>query len=78
MRIEPAGDPDSSPGIVRLAQRSDRQPPLLYLGQADGSLVAYDSVTQQAVRIPASTVLLRVSNCEADPPVDAACRTAIH
>jgi hypothetical protein len=78
VRVEPIGDPAGNPAIVGLAQRAKRQPPLLYLGQADGSLVAYDSVTQEAVRVPASAVLLRVSNCEADPPVDAACRTAIH
>jgi hypothetical protein len=51
---------------------------LLYLGGSNGSLVGYDSVTQQAIRIPADAVVLRVSNCETRLAGDPACRTAIH
>lgn len=45
--------------------------------QADGIIVAYDSVVQQVIRVPASAVLLHLSNCEVHPAVDPACGRAI-
>jgi hypothetical protein len=77
MRVRSTGRPAENPGVEDVARRSMQSPPLLYLGQADGIVVAYDSVMQQVIRLPASTVLLRLANCEVMPTVDPACRRAI-
>jgi hypothetical protein len=65
--VEPAGKPGDSPAAERLRGRR-----LLYLGQA-GTVVFYDVAAQQAVYVPAGSVILHVANCRGKPP-DPACR----
>src|SRR5215218_10370887 len=51
--VEPAGKPGDSPAADRLRGRR-----LLYLGQADGTVVLYDAAAQRAVYVPASAMIL--------------------
>jgi hypothetical protein len=67
--VEPAGKPGDSPAAERLQGRK-----LLYLGQASGTVVLYDPAAQQAVYVPASSIILHVSNCDAKPPPEPACQ----
>lgn len=55
--LEPAAK-DSAPSIMAMAKGS-----FLYLGQANGAVVLYDSNRQQVIYVPASDVVLRVTNC---------------
>jgi hypothetical protein len=41
---------------------------LLYMGQNDGTSIIYDATNQQVIRIPTTSVLIQVSNCEARRP----------
>jgi hypothetical protein len=68
--VEPAGKPGDAPAAERLHGRE-----LLYLGQADGTVVLYDPdpAVQQAVYVSASSIILRVSNCDAEPTPDPVC-----
>ena len=68
--VEPAGKPGDAPAAERLHGRE-----LLYLGRAHGTVVLYDPdpAVQQAVYVPASSIILRVSNCNAEPPSDTTC-----
>jgi hypothetical protein len=61
--VEPAGKPGEAPAAERLRGRR-----LLYLGQANGTVVLYDAVEQHAVYVPASSILLKVANCGAKLP----------
>jgi hypothetical protein len=56
--VEPTS---TTAALPSLPTRTDR--PLLLLGQANGTIVVYDSVLQKAVYLPASSVTLQVSNC---------------
>jgi len=47
----------SSSAVTRLAKRTD----LLYLGQADGTVVLFDPRARQALHLPADAVLIRLS-----------------
>lgn len=67
--IEPAGKPGEAPAAERLRGRK-----VLYLGQANGTVALYDPGAQQAVYVSASSILLHVSNCNAAPSPDPACR----
>jgi len=67
--VEPAGKPGDAPAVERLGRRE-----VLYLGQASGTVVLYDPAAQQAVYVPASSIILRVTNCNAEPAPDPACR----
>ena len=63
--VEPAGMPEE----VRAAkQLRDRK--LLYLGQANSTVVLYDSDANQAIYVPASSIILRVTNCDVKPLPD--------
>lgn len=77
MGVRSTGTASQSPAVEEVARRSMQSPPLFYLGQADGIIVAYDSVMQQVIRVPASAVLLRLANCEVLRKVDPVCRRAI-
>jgi hypothetical protein len=69
--VEPAAKAGDLPAVERLHGRS-----LLYLGQANGTVVLYDpsNDAEQVVYLPASSIVLRVSNCEADRSPDPACK----
>jgi hypothetical protein len=60
--VEPAGKPEDAPAAERL-----RGQKVLYLGQANGTVVLYDPAAQQAVYLPASAIILKVTNCDAEP-----------
>jgi hypothetical protein len=61
--VEPAGKPGEFPAVERL-----RQEGLLYLGQSTGTVVLYDPAAQEAVYVPAGSIVLHVSNCSDEPP----------
>ncbi len=65
--VEPIGKPDDAPAAARLQGRK-----LLYLGQADSTVVLYDPTAQEAVYLPAGSVILRVSNCATKRSLDPA------
>jgi hypothetical protein len=46
---------------------------IFYLGQANGTVVLYDSTMQQSLYVPASSVILRVDNCEASGSPNISC-----
>jgi hypothetical protein len=77
IRVAPLVTPAESPALDAVARRSRGTPPLLYLGQAGGNVVAYDSVVQRAIQFPADAAVLETSNCEMAPSSDSACRRAI-
>jgi hypothetical protein len=58
--VEAVGKSEEAPAIKSLQSRA-----LLYLGQANSTVVLYDSKEKQAVYLPASSVLLRVKSSEA-------------
>jgi hypothetical protein len=68
-KVEPAGKPGDSPAAERLQSRR-----LLYLGQADGTVVLYDAAAQRAVYVPGSSIVLHVAYCRGGNPPDFACR----
>jgi hypothetical protein len=47
---------------------------LFYLGQANGKIVIYDSTAHQAVYVPDSLVILRVTNCAGRRPPSPICK----
>jgi hypothetical protein len=67
--VEATGKPGDSPAAERLRGRR-----LLYLGQSGGTVVLYDAAVQRALYVPASSIILQVTNCQAKPPPDAACQ----
>jgi hypothetical protein len=60
--VEPAGKAGDFPGFERLRQKN-----LLYLGQSNGTVVLYDPALQEAIYVPASSIVLHVINCREDP-----------
>jgi hypothetical protein len=54
--VQATGKPSDTTAINALSARQ-----LLYLGRTDGTLVLYDSQSDQAIYIPASLVILRVN-----------------
>jgi hypothetical protein len=72
IRADPAyvaatGEPGKTPAVNMLEMRSNLSPPLLYLGQANSTVVLYDSNNNEAIYVPSSSLLLRVANCKARP-----------
>jgi hypothetical protein len=59
--VEPSGKPGDAPAADRL-----RGSHLLYLGQSGGTVVLYDPAFQQAVYVPAASIILRVTNCDGE------------
>ena len=57
--VEPSGKPGDAPAADRL-----RGSHLLYVGQSDGRVALYDPAVQQAVYVPAASIILRVLNCD--------------
>jgi len=55
--VIPKGKPGDSPAVRDLAKRRN----LLYLGQADGTVVLFDPTAHQALRLPTDAALLRLS-----------------
>jgi hypothetical protein len=71
--VEPVGKPGDSTAAERLRGRQ-----LLYLGQSEGTVLLYDASFQRAIYVPASSIVLQVANCRAEPPPpeDDRCRGA--
>jgi hypothetical protein len=59
--VEPSGKPGDAPAAERL-----RGSHLLYLGQSGGTVALYDPAVQQAVYVPAASIILRVLNCDGE------------
>jgi uncharacterized protein DUF3892 len=59
--IEALGDGGSTSILGELEGR-----PLVYLGQVNGTAVLYDSIEQEALFLPLSTIALRVNECTAE------------
>ena len=62
--IVAVGEESTADGVGALSTRSQRNPPLLYLGQNAGFLIIYDSSAQQAIYAPAASIVLRTDNCQ--------------
>jgi hypothetical protein len=58
VQVEPTSKTATLPPLPTTIDR-----PLLLLGQANATIVVYDSLVQKAVYLPASSVTLQVSNC---------------
>jgi hypothetical protein len=71
------GKGSEEPGLEVLQSRSRREPPLLYLGQANAAFMFYDSEEQQAIQVPASSVVLRLNNCQTLRSPNSACKSAV-
>jgi hypothetical protein len=70
---------DSEPTQVMGVESSKDSEPkarLLYLGQANGELVLYDSVAQHVLFIPSSDVIARITNCHIRQPPKPVCSDA--
>jgi hypothetical protein len=48
---------------------------LFYLGQANGIVVLYNSTDQRSIHLPASSIMLHVSNCRTKLSPDLLCRS---
>jgi hypothetical protein len=59
VHVEPAGKPGDFPAVERLQEHD-----LLYLGQSTGTVVLYNSTTQEAVYVPASSIVLHVGDAQ--------------
>jgi hypothetical protein len=68
---------DETSAFEALQRRSLQEPPLFYLGKVDGTLVIYDSTNQEVLYIPASSIMLKLSNCEARLSRDPSCKRAL-
>jgi hypothetical protein len=67
--VSPVGKPNDATSITDLSGE-----PLLYLGQNNAIVVLYNSRLQQIVRIPASSVIMNISNCETRLSPSADCK----
>lgn len=75
-RLKTVAGIGDQPEVQALQERSTRKPPLLYLGQAYGTIVMYDSARQEAKYVPASLVILELSNCQTWRSPDPDCKDA--
>lgn len=66
-----------NPGLEDLQSRSAKEPPLLYLGQANSAFIFYDSAMQQSIYVPASPVVLRLNNCQTLRTPNDACKNTV-
>ena len=69
VKVKATSNSQDAPNLTGLETRS-----LLYLGQSDGTVVLYDYALQQAVHIPASSVMLEISNCASKRSAHALCK----
>lgn len=69
--IESTLKPGENPGIDSLKGRN-----LLFLGQANGVAVLYDSNAQTSVLLPTASIVLRISNCATQQSHNALCTNA--
>jgi hypothetical protein len=76
-KVRLVGKANEMPDIEMLRERSLQEPPLLYLGHANGTAVLYDSTTQEAIYVPRSLITLMLSNCETPLSPRAACKKAL-
>jgi hypothetical protein len=75
----------ADPAVIKSALRPGENPtvdsldgqPLLFLGQANGNTVLYDSDTQSSIFLPTSSVILRVSNCATHRSPNPLCERAL-
>jgi hypothetical protein len=72
--VQAVGDKTKAPALVELSTRPASWSPLLFLGQAGGIAVLYDSELKRSVYVPMAAILLTVSNCAAPTP-PASCTT---
>jgi hypothetical protein len=70
VRIEAAGKVGEVPAIDRLVNRID----LLYIGQANGIVVLYDSSAQSALYLPSASIVMTESNCATKRSSDPRCK----
>jgi hypothetical protein len=61
--VSAVGEDMKADGIRALRMRKSADPPLLYLGQNGGIVVLYDSSSQQAIYVPAGSIVLKTYNC---------------
>jgi hypothetical protein len=61
---------------VESSDDSESRARLLYLGQANGELVLYDSVAQHVVFFPSSDVIVKITNCHIQQPSKPVCSDA--
>jgi hypothetical protein len=66
--VQAVGDKTKAPALVELSARPASWSPLLFLGQAGGIAVLYDSELKRSVYVPMAAILLTVSNCAASTP----------
>ena len=76
-RLKTVGGMGDQPEVQTLQDRSARKPPLLYLGQGDGTIILYDSERQEAKYVPAALVILELSNCQTRRSPDIDCKNAV-
>ena len=60
-QVSPAGKPEEAKAIEGLKGHK-----IVYLGQANGVVVLYDSNSNAPTYLPSSAVVMRVQNCQAD------------
>jgi hypothetical protein len=72
----PKGGDGAQPIGVEGSKDAAPRARLLYLGQANGELVLYDSSEQQVVFVPSSDVIVRVTNCHIRRPPKPVCADA--
>lgn len=74
--LVPKGSDGGPPAGVEGSEDSAQRARLLYLGQANGELVLYDSSEQQVVFVPSSDVVVRITNCHIRRPPKPVCAEA--
>jgi hypothetical protein len=70
VELKPTAKPGEAQAIESLQGRS-----LFYLGQANGTIVVYDTTNQHAIYIPTSSAIVEVVNCRTRSEI-AACSDA--
>jgi hypothetical protein len=66
---------DTSKGTLSIDLRHNRS--FIYVGQANGIAVLYDTTSQSVFRLPLSSIVLQVSNCRSSTSADPACKNAL-
>jgi hypothetical protein len=66
--VKSAGELNKAPSIDALLHTK-----LLYMGQAGGSAVFYDSANGSSIYLPSSSIVMKVANCDAEDAPDPLC-----
>jgi hypothetical protein len=77
--VEAIGDPKIAQSVTRFRCTPSSytllcRDELFYLGQANGIVVLYNSTSQRSIYLPASSIMLHVSNCRTKLSPDLLCR----